>query len=138
MRLSLACDRVCNKFDSDSQRIRLRRDDDIGAVVKPNIEQGYNLSPYNVVVAEDVTPDWCETGEAVSQTKLAYIGGCKRDSPICHSPPALTIRIPDVHRHPAIGYYQLAGKSGVHKSPATTLFAAYPDLNRYIWEAGAV
>jgi hypothetical protein len=137
MRLSLACDRVCNKFDSDSQRIRLRRDDDIGAVVKPNIEQGYNLSPYNVVVAEDVTSDRCELGKVVSETKLTDIGGRNRNPAIRDPPPTLAIRIPDADRHPTIGYYQLAGKSGVHKSPATTLFAAYPDLNRYVRESGA-
>ena len=38
MRLSLACDRVCDKFDSDSRHNRLWRDDDTVSVVEPYIK----------------------------------------------------------------------------------------------------
>ncbi len=36
------------------------------AVVKPYVEEGHNLPPHNIVFAKDITPDWCEMGEAVS------------------------------------------------------------------------
>ena len=104
-------------------------------MIKPYIEQRYYVSPNNAMVAKDVTSDRSEMGKPVSQAKLANIGGCNRYAAIRYPPSALTIGIPQVHRHPTARYYQLAGKSCVHKSPLTTLHAAYLHLNRYVREA---
>ena len=106
-------------------------------MVKPYIKEGYYLPPHNIVLAKDITSDRREVGEAVSQTKLTDIGGSNCNPAIRYPPSPLTIGIPEVHRHPTLGYYQLAGKPSVHECPFTTFLAAYLDLDGYVREPGA-